>query len=147
MNTRCLASLAFLAASAAGPAQACITASGERAIIHDALPDPLPRDTIVAEVEIVAGDEAAFYRSGLLARVDRLIQGRVRGSWLVLRSAGESDCTNPFGNGRRGYIIAVERGRGPAGPLVEPFLAVRGEGFRMADGYEIPEEWRRAPAW
>jgi hypothetical protein len=146
MQTRYFGLLAFLTALAPAAANACIGAFGERSIIHSALPNPLPRDTIVAEVEILSGDEAAFYRSGVPARITRLIRGQVSEPLLVLRGGSESDCTVPFGNGLRGYVIAVERGRAANGPLVEPFFAVRGEGFRLADGYQIPEEWRRTPA-
>ena len=139
----------------ASPADACVVASGEVALLHSALPNPLPADTIIAEVDILPADESALYGTGIVARVKRLIQGDVPGNMLVLRQPYSTSCDRPFANGRSGYLIAVARDRTALGPLVEgsgllvePFPAQRGRGFRMRDGETIPPEWRqRPPGW
>lgn len=151
IRAACLAGMVAASLSAA-PARACYTASGERALIHGALPNPLPNDSIVVEVDILPVDERALYRQGIVARVRRAIQGDVPGGILILRWPNPSSCDRPFDNGRSGYMIAVARGQTAAGPpvegpglLVEPFPSQRAEGFRMRDGATIPPEWRRQP--
>lgn len=130
----------------AAPALACVTASGETALIHSALPARLPPDTIVAEVDISVGDAGALYTSGLPARVIRMVQGEMPlGHFLTLRWGHASSCDRPFANGSRGYIIARARPRPDNPLLVEPFPVVRSKGFRMDDDGRIPEEWLADP--
>jgi hypothetical protein len=142
--------LAGLLASAiaAGPARACFVPG--HALIHRELPLRLPAGMIVADVEIIGGDETALYTHGVLARVRRLVQGNLPGDWLVLHWPPSGDCDDPFRNGRQGYIIALERDRALAGPRVEPFPAVwgldgSGRDDRLPAAFEIPQEWRRTP--
>ena len=133
-------SVAFMAV----PAQACMIPG--HVVLHRELPQALPAGMIVAEVEVIAADEKALFGQGVRARIHRLIQGRVDGDWLVLRWVTQGDCYDPFRNGRRGYIIALERDRVPEGPRVEPLPANWTNGDRWPDGQEIPEAWLRTPA-
>ena len=64
---------------AAAPAGACMTSSSHLALIHAALPSPLPEGAIVAEVEIETGGtpdahggRRAALSAGLRARVRRI---------------------------------------------------------------------------
>ena len=137
--------LAGLLASAiaGGSARACFVPG--HALIHRELPIHVPAGMIVADIEIVGGDEEALYTQGVLARVRRLVQGNVPGNWLILRWPPPGDCEDPFRNGRQGYIIAVERDRVLAGPRVEPLPAMWTYGDRWPDDLEIPQAWLRTP--
>jgi len=145
VNAICLAGLVGVTL-VAFPARACVNASGYQALIHSALPTHLPRDMIVAEVEILSADEDALYRRGVPAHVLRVIQGHVPGDTLILRWPPPGSCARPFDNGPRGFVIAIVRGRAEAELLVEPFPALRGDDFRMRDGTGIPNAWRAMPA-
>lgn len=134
---------------APGPAQACLTASSHLALIHSALPAPLPEGAIVAEVEIGAGDaplhlaaEGPLYSTGLSARVRRMIQGDYSGDTLILRPAHMTSCDNPFDNGRVGYVVGTVRGYEDGVLVLDPVTVRSGSGFRLPDGFRLSEPRR-----
>jgi hypothetical protein len=74
------------------PAWACSNPQSVRAIIHSALPRPLPANTVVADVELGSGDVDVLHRTGIRARIRTLVQGRSSGRHLILRLPAGSTC-------------------------------------------------------
>ena|SRR5215217_7352607 len=123
-------------------AVACPVSEAYVAIIHDALPTPLPAGTFVAEVSIDDGNPDALFTSGVRARVLRRVQGADRGGVILLRKRSESSCSHPFDNGRRGFIVAVARGYQGGLLVVDPIEVSRRADHRLPDGYIVPEAFR-----
>jgi hypothetical protein len=135
----------FLAASAlfgASPATACrIAPSNPPAMIHAALPTPLPAGVLIAEVELRPEDVASYYPEGRVrARIVRLIQGDYRGSALIFRPRNGlvTDCDRPGANGTSGLIVAIPTGYEEGVLVAEAIMAPRSEGFRLPDGFQLP---------
>ena len=135
---RPLLAFALLAGALAAPAQACGDQRFFHGVIHDALPDPLPAGTLIAEVEFEADAKPGdLFEQGLPARILRLVQGNYRGDTLIARTRWNS-CFYPFTNGRRGLIVAIPLGLEDGRMVVDPIEVGRNQGFRLPDGFQIP---------
>ncbi|HEX8621675.1 MAG TPA: hypothetical protein VF718_06855 [Allosphingosinicella sp.] len=130
----------------AEPRELCPDRSRHLAIIHDALPRPLPRDTFVAEVRFEGTDVAALHLGGASARVRRVIQGDPAIRRLTVERLQSDRCDKAFENGREGLVVVIPRElpRGD-GQKVEAIFVRRADGFRLPDGFQI-QEWQR-PYW
>lgn len=129
----------------AGSSQACIVSDGLRSLIHSGLPNPLPADTFIAEVSIDNTRELDFYSDGLRATVRRIVQGDYSGQTIVLRDNIETSCDDLFGNGTSGLVVGRVLGTERGELVIVPIKAVRGEGFRLRDGYVVPLRNPRFP--
>lgn len=121
-----------------GSAAACMMDPIPGAMMHSALPRPLPAGAIVAEIE--ADPDAIdlmLVDGGIRVRVLRMIQGEAA-STLILRTNGLSSCDDVFGNGRRGLIIAIPAGHREGILIAMPIFADRNLGYRLPDGYRLP---------
>ena len=130
----------------AAPSLAC-SPTPHLAYVHSALPNPLPRGTIVALVDFLPRRSARNPRfaSGDKARIRRMIQGSYRGKHLISRPSSETSCDAPFINGRSGFIVAVVRGLENGILVVDPITVGRYDGHRLPDGWQVPEEFKPAP--
>ncbi len=108
-------------------------------LIHDALPRPLPRGTIVADVAFDPSTARLLNGVGMRARVRRMIQGDYRGRTLIVRQRVMSSCDDPFGNGSAGLIVAVPVDMQNGVLVVAPILVSRLDRHRLPDGYRLPE--------
>jgi hypothetical protein len=148
-NTR-LAALAIAGGCAmllpAAPALTC-GRTPHFAYIHSALPNPLPRGTIVALVDFLPRRSARNpgFASGDRVRIRRMIQGTYRGKHLISRPAWSNSCEAPFANGRSGYIVAVARGLEHGVLVVDPISVGMDEGHRLPDGWQLPREFKPVP--
>lgn len=124
--------------SSPGEAAACLASSFFTALIHDALPTPLPEGAIVAEVAFESEDERAVYAGGVRARVIRMVQGHYRGGHLIVRRAFRSSCSHPFLNGTSGLLVARAAGMEQGVLVVDPIEVSRSRGFRLEDRYRLP---------
>jgi hypothetical protein len=119
---------------AAGAANGCRVDPPEvSALIHSTLPDPLPDDMLIAEVDFV-GDVTteALHGAGLRAHVRRIIKGRYEGRLLIVRMPGLfTDCDRPTANGTSGLIVVKPVGLENDILVVEPVLVERRHGFRL----------------
>ena len=134
--------LAATIALAATPALACrVAPSNPWALIHAALPNPLPSGAIVAEVEFdrdSLSNTQLLHHPGVRARVRRVIQGHYRGSSLIVRRTGMwTDCDRPAANGTSGLIVARPVGFESGVLVVEPILVPAQDRFRLPDGFQL----------
>ena len=120
----------------AQPASACLIADSQQALIHSALPSRLPPDAVALDVEIETGDPDSLYRSGLRVRVRRIIQGDVRASEIILRTAYETSCDDLFANGSSGLIVGYLTGAGSEQD-VSPVFSLRGDRFQIPVGEAV----------
>ncbi|MEA3000561.1 MAG: hypothetical protein QOK17_2394 [Sphingomonadales bacterium] len=139
-----LALPALALASLAIP-QSAVACGGPRnfALIHSGLPNPLPKDTFIAEVEIETSDQWKLYTSGLEARVTRPIAGAYRGERIILRLPEENSCDSPFANGRSGLLVAIPRSREGDAWVLWPALVSQYDGYRLRDGFQFGKSPRR----
>lgn len=140
MTRIALAAAAFGLMLAPAGASACEAQDFETAIMHSALPTPLPAGTIIADVALDEGEAMALWEDGVRARIRRLIQGDYRGATLIVRQRVVTSCgLNPFANGRAGLIVArpVEMIAGEL--VVAPIEVDRMTGYRLPDGYQLPK--------
>jgi len=116
------------------------------AIIHEALPTPLPRETFVAEVRFPGTNVTPLYQGGEEAEVVRVIQGDPAIRRLIVERMPSDRCDEAFENGSEGLVIVIphDRARGDA-LKVHPIFVRRGDGYRLPDGYQIAD-WER-PYW
>ena len=116
------------------------------AIIHDALPRPLPRDTFVAEVSFPGTNVTPLYQGGERARVKRVVQGDPAIREFLVERVLSDRCDKAFENGREGLVVVIPKDL-PRGnqQKVEPIFVRRGDGFRLPDGFQI-QQWQR-PYW
>jgi hypothetical protein len=121
----------------AGEARACMAGDFMEALIHDALPSPLPARTIVAWVAFESGDSRLLYSTGIRARVRRMVQGDFRGSHLLVRTSVETSCDDPFRNGRSGLIVGIPTGTEDGLLVVHPIMVSRYQRYRLPDGYQL----------
>lgn len=122
----------------AAPASACILMENQLALIHSAVPADLPRALVVVQAEIPpAATESQLYDLGLRARIRRTIQGDYQGEFIRLRASVETSCDAPFDNGRSGLIVGYPRGLEGGELVIEPILAQRSDGFKLAEGYTL----------
>ena len=107
------------------------------AMLHSALPNPLPAGAIVAEVE--AGPEATdeMLLDGMRVRVRRMLQGEPTPE-LILRAAVVTSCHAVLDEDRRGLIVAIPDGHRDGIPVAWPIFALRDQGYRPPDGYRLP---------
>ena len=134
------AGLAVTAIYAPTGAWACSAASGNTAVIHNAIPaDPDPR-LIIARVDIEWADEELLHERGLTARVTRVIHGDIDGDVIIVWSPWTS-CSHAFENGRSGLIFGLPLGTENGMLVVEAFEISRTSGYRIPDGYRIPESY------
>ena len=106
--------------------------------IHNVLPSPLPAGTLIADVEIASdADAAELFRSGVRARIRRLIQGEYRGDILILRASTQHSCYFPFTNGRSGLIVGVPLAFEDDVLAVDPIEVGRNQHFRLPDGFQL----------
>ena len=117
-------------------ANAC-GASPNLAIVHLALPNPLPAGAFIADVEIETRNARRLYAGGLRARVRRAIAGASPGERIILRLTEESSCDAPFVNGRSGLLVGIPRNREHGALVVWPLLVSRYDGFRLPDGFQL----------
>lgn len=117
----------------AQPASACLIAQSQEALIHSALPSPLPADAVVLDVVIRSGDASSLYGSGLRVHVRRIVQGDVRGAEMLLRTPVETSCDVPFANGSSGLVVGYLSGEGSEQTL-SPVFVRRGDGFQIPVG-------------
>jgi hypothetical protein len=127
--------IAFFASTIAiaQPASACLVAESQEALIHSALPSPVPADAVVLEVVVEPGDVRSLYGSGLRLSVRRIIQGDVRGAEMRLRTPVETSCDAPFANGTSGIVVGYLTGEGSEQTL-SPVFVRRGDGFQIPTG-------------
>jgi ABC-type thiamin/hydroxymethylpyrimidine transport system permease subunit len=114
---------------------ACGIHPAPMALIHSALPTPLPAGTIIAEVEAAPDEPQGMMSYGMRVRVRRMIQGDA--SLVLILRKRLSSCDDVFGNGRTGFIIAVPIGNSEGIPVVSPFFVHRSVGYRLGDGFHI----------
>jgi hypothetical protein len=131
-----LRSLLFVSMIAPQSAGAC-GASPNFAVVHSALPTPLPAGAFIAEVEIETRDSSKLNTTGLRARVVRAIAGARQGERIILRLTEISSCDAPFANGRSGLLVAIPRRRQGGALVVWPALVSRYDGFRLPDGFQF----------
>jgi hypothetical protein len=131
-----LTSLLFVGMVAQHPANACGN-SPSYAVVHSALPTPLPTGAFVAEIEIETSDQEKLYTTGLRARVRRAIAGAHQGERIILRLLERTSCDAPFVNGRSGLLVARPWGREGEALVVRPELVSRYDGFRLPDGFQF----------
>ena len=137
MKRLILAALPVAALLAPAPAAACMDLHLPVAMLHSALPDPLPAGAIVAEIE--AGPEADdnMLYDGMRVRVRRMLQGDAAPE-LILRAASVTSCHWVLDEDRRGLIVAVPDGQQDGIPVAEPVFAERDLGYRLPDGFRLP---------
>jgi hypothetical protein len=135
-------SLLFVSVMAQQPAYAC-GLSPSYAVVHSALPNPLPTGALVAEIEIETPDPERLYTTGLRARVRRAIAGARQGEPIILRLPERSSCDAPFANGRSGLLVARPMAREGDLLVVWPELVSRYDGFRLPDGFQLETPPRR----
>jgi hypothetical protein len=111
------------------PVAACMLAEAQRALVHNGVPRPLPRNSIVAEVAFAARDPDALYAGGLSATVLRWRQGGT-GREVILLNDIRSSCDEPFKNGTRGIIVGRRRGMRDGVLIAEAFLVSGIDGYR-----------------
>jgi hypothetical protein len=121
------------------PARACIAMDFMHVMMHDALPRPLPRGTIVADVAFESTDDAQLRGAGIRARIRRMIQGDYRGDTLIIRQRIRTSCDAPFHNGAAGLIVATPIDMQDGVLVVSPITVNRAHQYRLPDGYQIPE--------
>jgi hypothetical protein len=114
-----------------------MVADAQQVLIHDALPTPLPRGTIVADVVFDFADAETMLSAGVRVRIRRLIQGDVRGPTMIVRIRIWSSCSNPFGNGRSGLIVAIPIETRAGETVVAPIEVTRMRGYRLEDGFQL----------
>lgn len=119
-------------------AQAC-GGTPSLAIIHSALPEPLPGGLFVAEIEIATDDVRAIYSTGLRAHVKMVIAGSPIGE-VLLRLQEASSCDAPFANGRSGFLIGLITGRAGDRLIISPLLVSPEDSFRLPDGFKLHAE-------
>lgn len=130
--------LAAGALAAASPAGACLSPDHSRALVLSALPRPLPRGAIVADVVMARGDEPRINRPGIVARVRRVHQGPRDARSLVIRQTVSTDCDWPFANGTSGIVVGKPVGRRGGMLVIEPVMVPKSRGYRLVDGYQFP---------
>jgi hypothetical protein len=140
-----------------GEAGACLSVYHD-AWIHNALPTPLPRDMIVADVVLERLPPAlespqgtsrwpwGILTYGVRARVRRMIQGDPAIRELLLRPVHISSCDSFFANGEEGLIVAAVRRSDHGIVVVHPVGASSRNGYRLPDGEQVEEHLRRAIA-
>ena len=138
-----LAAAALLAGLPAA-AEAC-GVSPNRALIHSALPAPLPEGVFIAEVEIDLSTMRDYGEGGVRAEVKRVVQGDPQAVRLILRSDYTTSCDAPLANGAAGLILGLPRGREGEALIVHPIAAHRNDGFRLTDGFSVRPECRDKP--
>ncbi len=133
-----LTSILVMAMSAA-PANACRIWSPQFALslTHDALPERLSPDLIVAEVDFGTPhiDDNALYTSGVRANVLRVIQGPRRSAIIVQKRLGNDELRVVCYRTRGGAGLFVGRPRGfENGVLVvEPMMVSTAMNYRLPD--------------
>ncbi len=92
----------------ASPAAACPSPAGVLAVIHNGLPERLPADTLVLDVEFP--EASPSHPSGATeARVRRVVQGAFEGPSVLVQATRRTSCHYPFSNGRSGLIVGQLR--------------------------------------
>ena len=119
-----------------GPAAACMMDPIPEAMMHSALPMPLPAGAIVAEVEAAPDATDFMLADGLPVVVHRMIQGPP--TPILILQGRPGSCVSVFGNGRRGLVLAIPAGRHRGLPAAIPIWAQRRHGYRLPDGYRLP---------
>lgn len=110
---------------------ACPTMCSGRALISSTLPNPLPPDVYVADVELTEGSDLS---SGIRAHV----KGPSEVHEVLLKATELTSCDFPLANGRSGFVIGKLQ-PGPNGrAIVEPFMV-----SVSMDRYQIPERLRK----
>ncbi len=137
MKRLILAAATGAALLAPAPAAACMELHYPLAMLHSALPDPLPAGAIVAEVE--AGPEATdeMLHDGMRVRVRRMLQGEAAAE-LILRVSGVTSCHAVLDDDWRGLIVAVPDGHRGGIPVAWPIFAERDSGYRLPEGFRLP---------
>jgi len=138
-----LAAAALLAGLSAA-AEACAGTPGF-ALIHSALPAPLPEGVFIADVEIDRSTLRNYSGEGVRARVRQVVQGDRHASQIVLRSSITTSCDAPLANGAAGLILGLPRGWEGYALIVDPITVHRLDGFRLADGFSVPVQCREKP--
>jgi hypothetical protein len=126
--------LILLAGMLSSQAACACGVSPSFAVIHSALPDPLPEGAFVAEVEIKTKDQWQLYATGLRAYVTKTIVGTSQVERVILRLpvAENTSCDAPFANGRSGIIVGIPEKRKGKALVVWPVLVSRYDGFTLS---------------
>lgn len=106
------------------------------AIIHNALPIPLPEGVIIADVEFEPADRRALYGEGARVRVRRMIQGEAVPA-LILQWSLRNSCQAPFRNGASGLIVAIPISRRDGLIVASPLFVDRRKDYRLPDGFQL----------
>lgn len=114
-----------------------------RSLILNALPRPLPRGAVVADVVLASSDERGLYQSGITAKVRRLFQGPRGTRQLIVKPTIASSCDAPFENGASGLIVGKPVARHGGVLVIEPLLVPKRSGYRLRDGYQFPPDFPR----
>ena len=123
--------IAGMLIAAAAPADACLSPRHVMAIVHSGLPERLPPDLFVAELDFATADASALYEEGIPARVGRVIQGEDPGEFLRVKALQRTSCSHPFANGRAGLVVGRLRRDASGGLVLHPNQVARRNGFRM----------------
>jgi hypothetical protein len=136
MNQAGVVVVAALLWALSTPAQACLAENFQDALIHSELPNPFPKNAIVAEVVIERAPESSLWKSGLRAKVTKWHFGGT-GREVILQNDISSSCDAPFKNGRTGIIVGRERGVRNGVLVVEAFLVSAVDGYRGNYGSSV----------
>jgi hypothetical protein len=123
--------IGLTACLAATPAPACrvYTPSADLSVLHEILPDPLPRGIFVAEIAFERpedGWEALF--KGAPARVRKMVQGRYGGERVIVRdrAALRIMCYDPIRDDGVGFLLGTPAGHENGVLVLEPIFATPG---------------------
>jgi hypothetical protein len=128
---------ALLVAGLPAAADACGLSPGF-ALIHSALPRPLPQGLFIAQVEIDRSTISGYQSfAGVRARVIKVIQGAAGTTAILLKPHEITSCDAPLRNGSSGFIVGIPRGVEGDVLVVEPLTADVRDGYRLPDGFSI----------
>ena len=146
MDRRSLTIALFGGLVAPSPALACFDSANSGALIHNALPDPLPHGAVVLDASLPQEDGMSLYQAGMRIRIRRVVHGDLRGRYALLRlDAPISSCDQPLSNGRHGLVIGMVIGPRKDVPIIRPAFAVQGQGYRLSNGYQFPKGFDQPP--
>ena len=123
--------IAGMLLAVAAPGDACLSPRHVMAIVHSGLPERLPPDLFVAELDFAAAEESALYGEGIPARVRRVVQGEDPGEVLRVRALHRTSCSRPFANGTAGLVVGRLRRDADGELVLHPSQVARRNGFRM----------------
>lgn len=153
MDRRTVMLALFAGLSTPSSALACFDSFNSGALIHNSLPEHLPRDVVVFEGSLPLDYEPLF-REGLRVPIRRVVRGDLRGRYALLRETLPiSSCAQPLSNGRHGMIVGKVIGAERGVAIIRPVFAWKANRYRLRDGFQFPPDfdqltspWVRRPA-